>query len=120
MKKQLLIVCASLMLASCGVNSSLLLNHNQSVSQVQLASSNFKVTGRVSGKAEVRYICMIGGLRLRQLYNDAYSELIRNAGLVGGSKALINIVNEEHVGGVPPFYFKRTLTISANVIEFTK
>jgi hypothetical protein len=29
-------------------------------------------------------------------------------------------VTEEHLGGVPPFYYTRTITVSASVIEFTK
>ncbi|MEO9871428.1 MAG: DUF6567 family protein [Ekhidna sp.] len=37
-----------------------------------------------------------------------------------GSRALVNIMTEEHIGGVPPFYYKRTINVSAHVIEFTE
>lgn len=114
------IIAASLLLSSCGFNSALVLNHNQNNTQVQLASNNYKVIDKVSGSAEVEYILMIGGMNKRQLYENAYSEMISKANLINSSRALINFVTEEHVGGVPPFYFRRTLTVSANVIEFTK
>lgn len=115
----LFVTAGSLVLSSCGFNSALVLNNNQNSTQVQLSSNNYKVVDKVSGSAEVEYILMIGGLDKRQLYENAYSAMVTKANLAG-SKALINIVTEEHVGGVPPFYYKRTLTVSANVIEFTR
>jgi hypothetical protein len=87
---------------------------------VQLASGNFKVVDRVSGSAEVKYIVCIGGLKKRQLYENAYSEMIKKANLLNSSKAIVNVVTEEHAGGVPPFFIRRTVTVSANVIEFTR
>jgi hypothetical protein len=106
--------------SSCGVNSALILNHNQSTTQVVLASNNYKVVDKVNGTSNVKYICLIGGLNKKQLYEKAYSDMVTKANLISGSKAIINIVTEEHVGGVPPFFFRRTVSVSANVIEFTK
>lgn len=106
-------------LSSCGVNHALVLNTNQNTTQVQLGSNNFKVVDKVSGSAQVEYIFMIGGVRKTQLYENAYAAMVAKANLINGSKALVNIVTEEHLGGVPPFYFKRTITVSAHVIEFT-
>lgn len=108
------------LLSSCGVNNALLLNQNQNATQVQLSSANYKIVDRVSGKAEVTYIFLIGGINKRQLYENAYSAMVAKANLLNSPRALVNIVTEEHVGGVPPFYMKRTITVSANVIEFTK
>jgi len=45
---------------------------------------------------------------------------MKKANLMSSSKALINIVSEDHLAGVPPFWFRRTITVSAHVIEFTK
>ncbi len=104
---------------SCGINSAILINQNQSQTQVQLSSQNFKVLERVSGSAEVKYILLFGGTKQKQLYAQAYAAMLAKAGLTG-SKAIANIVTEEHIGGVPPFYYKRTITVSAHVIEFTK
>ena len=114
------IIIVTVIFSSCGMNSAFILNHNQSATNVQLSSNNFKVVDKVSGNAEVKYILMIGGLNKRQLYENAYSAMINKANLLNSSKALINIVTEEHFGGFPPFYYKRTITVSANVIEFTK
>ncbi len=114
------IIVMAVVLSSCGVNSALVLNHNNNATQVQLSSNNYKVIDKISGSAEVEYICMIGGLKKTQLYENAYSAMMGKANLLNSSKALINIVTEEHVGGLPPFYYKRTVTVSAHVIEFTK
>ncbi|NEN25676.1 hypothetical protein G3O08_19470 [Cryomorpha ignava] len=116
----LFVAVVSLMLSSCGVNSALILNNNQNSTMVQLSSNNYKVIDKVSGSAEVEYILLFGGLNKSQLYENAYSAMVEKANLVNSSKALINIVTEEHIGGVPPFYYKRTITVSANVIEFTQ
>lgn len=114
------VLLLSFFLTGCGFNSALILNHNQNNTQVLLSGNNFKVIDKVSGKAEVSYILMIGGLDTRQLYENAYSAMMDKANLTGGSKALVNIITEEHVGGVPPFYYKRTITVSAHVVEFTR
>lgn len=106
--------------SSCGVNGALVLNQNQNATQVHMSSNNFKVVDKVSGTSSVKYICLIGGLRKKQLYENAYAEMMNKANLLNGSKAVVNVVTEEHVGGVPPFYLKRTITVSANVIEFTR
>ena len=98
MKKQfqvLAIILVSFLFTSCGVNQAYLLNSNQNNTQVNLSSK-------------------------KKLCENAYSDMMNKANLLNTSKAVINIVTEEHVGGVPPFYFKRTVTVSANVIEFVK
>ena len=122
MKKTILFSLIALVaiLSSCGVNNSVVSNLNQNTTQVQLSSNNYKIVDKVSGSAEVKYICMIGGLNKKQLYENAYSAMISKANLLGGSKALVNIYTEEHFAGVAPFYVKRTITVSANVIEFTR
>ncbi|MBR9920489.1 MAG: hypothetical protein GYB31_06590 [Bacteroidetes bacterium] len=108
-----------LLLTSCGINKAWVLNQNQSATQVHLAESNFKVIGQVKGSADVGYVLAFGGAKKKQLYDAAYSNMLEKADLTDGSKALINVFTEEHLGGVPPFYFKRTLTVTATVIEFT-
>lgn len=109
-----------LTLCSCGYNNAIMFHQNQNSTQVILGTNNFNVVGTVSGTAEVEYILMIGGLDKRRIYENAYSEMINKANLDSGARALANVVTEEHVGGVPPFYYKRTLTVSATVIEFIR
>jgi hypothetical protein len=115
-----MLMSLALLLSSCGLNSALVVNQNQNHTQVQLASNNYKVVDRVSGSADVEYILMIGGLTKRQLYENAYAAMLNKANLLNGPRALVHVVTEEHIGGVPPFYFKRTVTVSAHVVEFTK
>ena len=123
MKKKLLIIpvlACVVLFSSCGINQSLILNHNSNTTQVQLSNNNFKVIDKVTASAEVKYICLVGGMKKKQLYENVYSAMMDKANLMNGSRAIINLVTEEHIGGVPPFYYKRTVTVSAHVIEFTK
>ena len=115
-----LLLCAILALSSCGVNYATIANHNMNNTQVQLSSNNFKVVDKISGTAYVQYIVLIGGLKKKQLYEKAYSDLLAKANLINSSKALINILTEEHYTFITPYYIRRTVTVSANVIEFTR
>lgn len=115
-----MVMASLLFLNSCGVNNALVVNHNQNATNVQLSGKNYEVLEKVTGSAEVEYIFLIGGMNRTQLYNNAYADMVSKANLMQGSRALINIVMEDHAGGVPPFYVKRTITVSAHVIEFTK
>lgn len=114
------IIAAFVLTTSCGANYALVLNQNQNITQLHLGSNNFNVVGKVSGSADVSYVLCFGGVYKKQLYNNAYAKMVDSANLSSGSKALANLVTEEHVGGFPPFYYTRTITVSANVIEFTR
>lgn len=107
-------------ITSCGVGASIIVNQNLNTTHVHLGSDNYKVIGSAVGTSEVQYIMLIGGLKKKQLYQNAYADMVSKANLDSGSKALINVVTEEHVGGVPPFYVKRKITVSASVIQFTR
>lgn len=107
-------------LSSCGIGTALVVNHNQNATEVHLSGNNFRVVDQVSGSSEVSYVFAIGGMKKRQLYENAYSTMLKKANLLNGSKAIINVMTEEHVSGFAPFYVKRTITVSAQVIEFTR
>lgn len=62
----------------------------------------------------------IGGMNKTQLYENAYSAMMKKANLLNGSKAIINVMTEEQVSGFAPFYVRRTITVSAQVVEFTR
>ena len=115
-----MLVLSILFFNACGVNNALIANLNQNATQVHLSSNNYRVVESVSGSAEVKYILLIGGMDRSQLYENAYADMVSKADLTSGSKALINVVTEDHVAGVPPFYLKRTITVSAHVIEFKR
>jgi hypothetical protein len=105
---------------SCGVSNAFIFNTNQNSTQVTLSQANYKVVGKATGSSDVSYVLIFGGAQKKQLFANAYARMVENADLTSGAKALTNLVTEEHVGGVPPFYYTRTITVSANVIEFTK
>ncbi len=107
-------------LSSCGIGAALVTNHNQNVTQVHLSGNNFNVIDQVSGSSEVSYVLAIGGVNKRQLYENAYATMLKKANLLNGSKALINVMTEEHVSGFAPFFVRRTITVSAQVVEFTR
>ena len=107
-------------LTSCGVNTAVTANLNNNTTQVQLSNANFHVVDRISGSAEVSYIFFIGGMSVHQLYENAYAKMMAKADLSKGARAVCNVLTEEQIEGVMPFYFTRTITVSANVIEFTK
>ena len=107
-------------LSSCGIGAALVTNHNQNITQVHLSGNNFNVIDQVSGSSEVSYVLAIGGMNKRQLYENAYAAMLKKANLLNGSKALINVMTEEHVSGFAPFFVRRTITVSAQVVEFTR
>lgn len=107
-------------LNSCGIGTALVANHNQNATEVHLSGNNFKVIDQVSGSSEVSYVLAIGGMNRRQLYQNAYSDMMKKANLLNNSRAIINVMTEEHVSGFAPFFVRRTITVSAQVIEFIR
>lgn len=107
-------------LSSCGIGVAFVTNHNQNATEVHLSGNNFKVIDQVSGSSETSYVFAIGGMNKRQLYENAYSIMMKKANLLNGSKAIINVMTEEHISGFAPFFVKRTITVSAQVVEFTR
>ena len=107
-------------ISSCGIGAAFVTNHNQNATEVHLSENNFKVIDQVSGSSEVSYVLLIGGMDRRQLYENAYSTMLKKANLLNGSKAIINVMTEEHVNGFAPFFVRRTITVSAQVVEFTR
>lgn len=124
MKKTIQTVSIMLLLAiglsSCGVGAAYISNHNQNSTQVHLTKNNYKVVSQIQGSSAVDYVLIFGGMNKTQLYAQAYANMIKEASLDLGSRAIVNLVTEEHLGGVPPFYYTRTITVSAHVIEFTQ
>lgn len=107
-------------LNSCGIGHAYVFNHNQNATEVHLRENNFKVIEQVSGISETSFVFAIGGMNKTQLYENAYSTMLKKANLLNGSKAIINVMTEEHFSGFYPFYVKRTITVSAQVIEFIR
>lgn len=78
---------------------------------MQLSEADFRTVGKVVGTDSVAYDLVFGGMKKKRLYAADPGK---------GSRAVVNVITEEHLGGVIPFYYKRTLTVSGQVIEFTR
>ena len=115
-----LLLILTAFLSSCGIGTAFVTNHNQNATEVHLSENNFKVIDQVSGSSETSYVLAIGGVNKRQLYENAYSTMLKKANLMNGSKAIINVMTEEHFSGFAPFFVRRTITVSAQVVEFTR
>lgn len=108
------------LLSSCGISTALVTNHNQNATQVHLSGNNFKVVDQVSGSSETSFVLAMGGMKEKRLYENAYSAMMKKANLLNGSKAIINVMTEQHFSGFFPFFVRRTITMNAQVVEFTR
>ena len=120
MKKKFMTICAfvaaTLSLTGCvGVASTV--SNNLTQTQVVLSDNNFKVIGQAYGEASATYICGIGGLSKKALYNNAVSEMSKNANLKG-SQTLTNTTVNYSTKMITPFYVKVTCSATANIIQF--
>lgn len=104
--------------SSCGIHSASIGNNHNLSTNVNLSKKNFTVLGRVSGASAATYVFGIGGLTNKSLLGNATSNMLDNADLTGGSKAIVNLSSETHYSLIVPFYYRKTVTVSANVIEF--
>ena len=109
-------VAATLSLTGCvGVANTV--SNNLTQTQVVLSDDNFKVVGQAYGEASATYICFIGGLSRKALYNNAVSEMTRNANLKG-SQTLTNTTMHYSTQMITPFYVKVTCSASATIVQF--
>ncbi|HNZ68064.1 MAG: DUF6567 family protein [Prolixibacteraceae bacterium] len=114
-----LILLTLLFLSGCGVHTSLVGNLNGNMTNVELTRKNFTVLERISGTSTATYIMGIGGLSNKALIEKAKADMLSRHDLTGGSMAIINLTVEDHVSSFLIFYVKRTVTVSAHLIEFT-
>ena len=109
-------VAATLSLTGCvGVANTV--SNNLTQTQVVLSDNNFKVVGQAYGEASATYICGIGGMSREALYNNAVSEMTKNANLQG-SQTLTNTTMHYSMQMITPFYVKVTCSASDNIIQF--
>jgi hypothetical protein len=109
-------VAATLSLTGCvGVANTV--SNNLTQTQVVLSDNNFKVVGQAYGEASATYICGIGGMSREALYNNAVSEMTKNAHLQG-SQTLTNTTMHYSMQMITPLYVKVTCSASANIVQF--
>jgi hypothetical protein len=105
--------------SSCGSHRGAFINNNNNTTQVELSEKNFKVVRKVSGQSTATYVLGIGGITNKSLIENARSNMMSNADIVGSSKAIINMTTESHSTLVYPFFYQKTITVSGYVVEFT-
>ena len=113
------ILFVSLYLSSCV--SILDIFDNYGRSEVQLNQANFKIVEQVSGSATVTYILGFGGNKANSLVGKARSNMLRKVDMIGKSMGIVNETIEykdQFILGT--LIYRRTFTITAHVIEFTK
>jgi len=122
MKKLLSVIFVIALLfsfSSCATHSGLTNNLNNSTTNVVLGKNNYKIIQKVKGTANGTSVFGIGG-SFKPLIETARSNMLKNAGLIGTSRAVINetveINNKSYVGIVNV----KTVTVSAYVLEFTE
>ena len=121
-KKLLIIFPLLLLVNNCGLMPTGYLGHSTNT-QVILSEANYKIINTVKGQATATFILGIGPFNDR-LYSRAKRDMLENANLAGGgnkSRALINITTDEQIRFVwfyIPFWFSKTVYITADVIEF--
>lgn len=103
---------------SCKVHDGLTRNENQHQTQIVLSEKNYRIVKYVEGDAYARYYFGIGGgSSKRGLVARARENMLKNAGLIGKSRAVINETVETQ--------YKQTFfvtdvryIVSAYVVEF--
>ena len=121
-KKSLIIFSLLLLVSNCGLMPEGYLGHSTNT-QVILSEANYRIINSVRGDATATFILGVGPSNDR-LYSRAKKDMLENANLAGGgnkSRALINIATDEQIRFVwfyIPFWFSKTVYITADVIEF--
>lgn len=113
-------IVLTLFLTGCGMSTSMVGNVSNTVTTVELSKKNFKVLEKVTGTSTNTYIFGIGGLSNRSLVEKAKNQMMGNADLTNGSKTVINITYDTHMSLVYPIFFRKEVTASGFVVEFTE
>ena len=86
-----LLLLTVILSTSCRVHDGLTRNENQHQTQVVLSEKNYRTVKYVEGDAYARYYFGIGGGKSqRGIVARARENMLRNAGLIGKSRAVIN------------------------------
>ena len=112
-----------MLFSGCGLAPTGSMMHSTNT-QVILSEANYKIINTVKGEATGTFVLGVGPFTDR-LYARAKRNMLDNANLSGGgnkSRALINITTDiQHrylLFIYIPFYFSKTVYLTADVIEF--
>ncbi len=114
------VLLTAILLSGCGIHTALVGNLTGNMTNVELSKKNFKVVELISGTSSATYIMGIGGLTHKALIEKAKADMFSRHDLTGGPKAIVNMTVEDHFATYLIFYVKRTVTVSAHIVEFTE
>ena len=87
------------------------------ITEVQLNQNNFKVIKSVTGEASATYFLGVFGPSKGNLLDQARRDMIKQAGLVGTSNAVINVTTDIQVN-MNPIFTTKTAYVSGEVVQF--
>ena len=106
--------------SSCSLQDPMTRNLNQNLTNVVLQDNNFKIVQKVRGEAQADYLFYFGGFRKKGLIEEARTEMLENANLIGSSRAVINENVEMSVTSFAGIFSYVKVTVSGYVVEFTE
>lgn len=112
------IIAFALLFSSCGIHQGMTTNMNNHVTSVELSEKNYTVVSRVQGEAEATYILGFGGLKKNGLVAEARANMLKNADIVGSSRAIVNETIEFKTS-IYVVFGRYKVVASAHVVEFT-
>lgn len=104
-------------LSSCIGHSGLTRNLNSHETNVVLSRPNYKVIKYVQGESVAKYFLGIGGYGNKGMIAQARQNMLRNAGLIGKSRAVINETVEIRTKQLL-LYTEFRYIVSAYIVEF--
>lgn len=114
-----LFAMVALLFTSCNLSKEATSNVNNLETSVILNQNNYKVIGQVSGESKQTYVLGIGGMSKKSMAESAMSEMMKNADLKGGARAIIN-TNIQYKEFYFLLGFSRKAIATGTIIEFTK
>ena len=87
------------------------------ITEVQLNQNNFKVIKSVTGEASATYFLGVFGPPKGNLLDQARRDMIKQAGLVGTSNAVINVTTDIKLNWTPLFTTK-TAYVAGEIVQF--
>lgn len=106
-----------IILNGCALHNGLTTNVNSHQTDVVLSQKNYKIIKYVEGDAKAKYILGIGGLNNKGLIAEARQKMLKNAGLIGKSRAVINETVEVQTKQIL-IYTEFRYIVSAYIVEF--
>lgn len=123
MKKNLLflaLIAIMFSMTSCSLHDPLTHNLNQNSTNVVLQDNNYTIVQKVRGESQADYFFYLGGFRKKGLIEEARTNMLENANLIGSSKAVVNETVEMSITSYLGIYNIIKVNVSGYVVEFTE